>query len=915
MRNRLRSTFPGFSLRHPRVQTAALAAAALVAFSAPRDAAGQASVSSNGDISPVEFPFLPGDQGLPTNGNTVITSGTDFFGNPVDFGGNRFDDEDGVQVGQFNYERSQNVEVGRLSPGQLFLTGGANLRFGDLIIGGDGGDGSGTGEFNANNIDVLNGPFGTAAAGDELTTAVGTVEIVGAGSLYNNHPLIVPTQFQQVIGTSDPESTSFEVPLSFNPTDTLSGPYTGIPDSELPAGFTDTIFSIARPGTVNSARADGEEGYFDLYVGLSGSGTLLIAEGGRAEIRDGVFAGVAPNAVGRITVDGSGSYLAAYGLKNPVSERSATPTAAPSATGAQQTLIGVYGEGTLEVTNGGRVDSFNRAALGAANADGDEAEAFNGGRGDAIVSGVGSVWRILSPRGITGDDDPGLAIGEFFNDINLDQRIDQILVDIDEPDGNEGRGKLTITDGGLVTVQEDDASAGSSDNDAGVRIGYQGELQLRGGRIAVGGRIDNDGFIRTGDNLGGVERYGDGEIETGTFLNSPVGLVQVRGSERLTIRSTAEEDDGQTATAGTSGGSTYFLGNAGKIQVLGDQAIGKAEFEAMRPTDLTPMTPGEDGRFKNFSFDGVAGGGGVDAMGMPVVGEVRGMITAQDANLYFRSGLLNQGDLLFVGGDSVVTGMIENEMTGLISLVNESHVTFQDNVQNDGQIVLNNDSNALFAGNLTGTGMLIDLNPATITVGGDLNTDGAFEFVIGGGDGGLDSTLLTVLGDATFGASSTLAIEALSLTGVVEGSAYDLFNISGAVTDAGLTVVSLPTAPAGLAFVPDTDLTDGVFTLSVVAATMVGAALGDVNADGVVNLQDVEVWEMFNGIESGAVAMLGDADGDGDVDPTDLFTITQQLGAVGPVVSLATLNAPEPTTGLLGLLAVAGCGLVRRRVS
>ncbi|MEM6330176.1 MAG: dockerin type I domain-containing protein, partial [Planctomycetota bacterium] len=672
-------------------------------------------------------------------------------------------------------------------------------------------------------------------------------------------------------------------------------------------------------------------GEFDLYVGLTGNGVLLIADGGRSEIRDGAFFGVAPIAVGRVSVDGQGSYLGIYGMYNPFSTAASTPD--------QQTLIGVYGDGMLEITGGARVDSFNRAALGAIDAAGMNGDAFQrGGSGAVTVSGAGSVWRVLTPNNDSSDNDAaGIAIGEYYEDGDQEDRINRLFTFDEAYRADDGRGTLTISDGGLVTVQEGSpaGTAPGADNqieNASVRIGRYGVLELRGGRIDVADRLDNDGLIRTGDTAGGIDRYGDGEIDAGSFLNSPLGQVRVRASEYLRIRSDADDatTDPEMITAGATT-TAYYFANAGQIEVLGDQAIGKAEIEFDRELDALQNGTPEDDRFRNLILVDVPVAAGMGAMATQTI---RGQIKAQDANLFFRSGLLNEGDLDFVGGDNVVTGEVENAATGRIIITNESHVTFQNSVTNAGVIVLNDESDVAFLENLVlappppvglpnlgapSGGSLIDLNPAAITVGGDLEVGGSLDFVIGGGLNGLDFTRMGVAGDATFAATSTITIDDLSLTGVVDGSSYDLITVAGTVTDDGLMTLSLPTAPAGLAFVPrvfDPLFDAQKYILDVVAVSpmVVGA---DFNGDGMVDAADVAIWVQFNGLQSGATGLLGDADGDGDVDARDGQILNMQLGGP-PVVTgalLAGFTVPEPSAAVLMMLSLATAAVRRRRLA
>lgn len=874
----------------------------------------QETITVNGDISPADNPFEAGERGIPVGGSTVSFAGIDINGNPLDFDGSILMDETMTRiVGQRNYERAANVEIGRFATGQMLMSGGAVLRFGDLTIGGS--------AFlrnpnEANSLDFTNQDFG-----DGSTSANGYVEISGFGTTYNSHPLIVPTEFQPSAtrppGPGSDGRTTFAIPDAFDPDERFAG---GV------IGDADEITFINRVNTV--ANND-----YDLYVGLSGIGELNITLGGRAEIHDGVFAGVGPAATGTINVSGSGSYLGAYGTKDL--------TGVAPDTG-QQTLIGLHGHGQLNITEGGKVDSFNRAAIGAFDAAGiaGSAQAENFGTGYVRVEGIGSQWRILNPNtGQANDDDgSGLAIGQYRPigaNTTLDADISYEVLFNTSPEGiyepSDASAILAIRDGGLVTVG-DDIPAGTNTTDepedTDVRIGQSGALHLSGGRLIVGDRLDNDGLIRTGDfdAVTGSD-YGDGRIEAASFLNSPFGEVRVRASEMLSIRSHGGQDDQEEITGADAGTpTTYFYANAGKIEVIGDQAVGKAELEFERDFDRADVGMPEDDRFKNLFFPAVP-----DPNEPLGTRNVIGQIKSQDANLFFRSNMLNEGYFDFIGGDNLVVGEVENAPTGSIFIVNESHVAFQDNVLNNGLILLNNESNVSFLDNFTDNGAFVDLNPASITVAGDYVGNGSLEFVIGGGPTGTDFTRMGIAGDATFGSTSTLAVDLISATGIVDGAIFDMITVGGSVTDNGLSLISLPTAPTGFFFLPQVFLTDDGnpntildngadpsklrLRVSAIDTTLVGA---DFNGDNVVDLDDLAIWQQFFGLQTGAVKELGDADGDGDVDARDLFIIQTQLGGApfGFGAGNGSFNGavPEPTSGALLLLSlVAGAGLRRRR--
>lgn len=832
------------------------------------------SITTNGDISPADNPFEVGDRGIPVDGSTIAFAGVNNQGNPLDFDGTVLVDEDGTVVGQRNYERAANVQVGRFSTGQMLMTAGAVLRFGDLTIGGSVLTGSNT---SANNLDPMD-----AAFGDGSTSANGYVEISGIGTIYNNHPFIVPTEFQPIAGGT---RTIFTVPDTFNPDTRFAG---GV------VGPSDLITNINRENEANNE--------YDLYVGLTGNGTLNITEGGRAEIHDGVFAGLGPAAVGTINVSGGGSYLGAYGLKD-ISGVAAAPNT------AQPTLIGTYGHGILNITEGGKVDSFNGAAIGAFDAAGDDPDGTedNLGSGYVRVDGQGSVWRVLldSQGSQDNENDSGLAVGQYRsgNDLDADDDLDDLFamgaLELNEP--TQSSAILSIRSGGLVLVTDDTVDTGM-DEDVDMRIGRPGEVHLAGGRLIVGDRLDNDGLIRTGTNdpITGND-YGDGRIEVGSFLNSPFGEIRVRASEQLTIRSTGDNEAQKTISGGATADVTYFYANIGKIEIIGDQAVGKAEVDFERDFDRSENGTPMDDRFKNLFFAAVPD---PDAPGG--FRNVRGQIKSQDANIFFGSNMLNQGLFDFIGGDNLVVGEVENDVTGDIFIVNESHVTFQDDFVNNGSILLKDDSDVTFLDDFTGAGPMA--------------------FAIGGGAAGNDVTKMSIAGDGTFAASSTFSVGLDALTNLMAGASYDIIDVAGLVSDGGLSPSFLPDLSGQGLFVDYSVFGSPFFgaagsgsadSVTLVLRAIVATVGADFNGDGIVDLADLAIWQANFGLQMGAVGQLGDADGDGDVDARDLLIIQMQLG--GPGMGSASgggsfiASVPEPTSGMLllaGLLAAAG---LRRR--
>jgi len=209
-------------------------------------------------------------------------------------------------------------------------------------------------------------------------------------------------------------------------------------------------------------------GATDGYIGKTSSGALFITAGGAVGDWRGLI-GFGAAATGEVTVDGDGSSWTHRG---------------PSIPGQSEDgllYVGEYGSGTLNITNGGTVNSdFTWIAHRA------------GSTGEVTVDGAGSTW----DNGIWGS----------------------IYV------GYEGDGVLNITNGGAVnncyghigyksgsTGEVTVDGAGSTwDNGHGyVRVGCEGSGVLN---ITNGGVVDAGYYLRVGSS--GTVNFGNGTLTT-----------------------------------------------------------------------------------------------------------------------------------------------------------------------------------------------------------------------------------------------------------------------------------------------------------------------------------------------------------------------------------------------------------------
>lgn len=723
--------------------------------------------------------------------NGFVTPSDDLRTQFIDEGIVDYEFDPGIAVNmladQPDFAHPENIIVGDgQTPGQLVINGGTALRYQHLILGGTEED-----------IDDDNGTTGDPVLG----FGDGLVRIEGFGTLFNNAPEILPSA---VSGTTTTDGTPI----------TSEGQFDSTP----------------RP----------DNGGFDVYVGLTGSGTLAVSNGGRMEIQDGLLIGLAAGKISRVSVEGLGSRIDQRGAGgggdgDPSPDDDGTPL-----------LVGPSGVAFLDVLDGGQIDARAGMAIGAVDIDGGLVSTNpdiglptfggngNGGQGFVTVDGFAAAIRVAG----------GIAVGTYADDPE----------DYEEP---YGTGELMISNGGAVSAyrQEED---GAPDEEAAMVIGNFGRVTLDDGMLFLADDLTSDGRIA-----------GDGRIQVRNFKNRTLGQVTVAQDQHLIFRSNAEDADEASDDTGS-----FFMANDGLIDIDGGTIEFKRTFESA------------DDHFKNRFAEATDD-----------LAEVRGVIRGQNATMRFHSGLSNESVLAFTSGVNTVDGDVINQVTGSVVLTGGSNTTFEDDLMNLGTLEL-----APTASNVE------------LTVLGDFVSaaSASLSFNLGGGPTSAEVSHMTVAGDAAL--SGALSVDltgsASPATGPMPGDEFELISGAGLLTGA-FSSLSLPllSDPAWSWLI---DTTDSDFTLVVTDIIPIGA---DFNGDGIVNEQDLEVWRTNYGIAMGATGVLGDADGDGDVDGDDYFAWLDQVGGAGVPAAIVSpgfnggpVSVPEPTSMVLlaGVLVLGG---------
>ena len=555
-------------------------------------------VESYGDVLPTDNPFTSDNEGLPDQGNYIEQYEALDPNNPTA-------DE------QTNFEETYDVVVGKSNYGVLLISSPSNLRAQHLIIGDAEAvpDGATTPyyDYNIEGAD-MRAPDGYGAHGS------GTVRIEGLGTLYNNDYTILPP---------------------------------GIPGGY--EGF-------------GSIREQYDTDGFDAYVGRWGNGTLDINSGGRAEIQDAVIVGDFGSGVGFLTVDGVGSFLGSGGYDSTTSSSSSSQSV-----GQDQAVhyfsVGRLGTGTVSVLNGGQM--YSRSSISSGQVDQAPVAAVIGG--DRYTDDVPANTAAPTAGGsgtVTIDGNSSWTLGgalqvggfDFVNRGLPSQDYAGIEV---EYISNVGRGTLTVSNGGLVSIVPPDVgtSSSSSAQELYLLVGKQGTVELQDGRIEMLGGTDSnnpdDSLVGTVQFLNDGVVSGSGTIDTGAFHNRYYGRVRVGAGETLQINATA------ASTVPTDPSS---LMNYGLIEVIGtEEARAVLDVSALSAENTDPAVPFVNRPVATTliaapnTFDG-------------------GLISAQHATLRFSSGYMqdqatwmispegmrNEGVMAFTAGTNIIQGYVQN---------------------------------------------------------------------------------------------------------------------------------------------------------------------------------------------------------------------------------------------------------------
>ncbi|WDH90646.1 autotransporter domain-containing protein [Pseudomonas chlororaphis] len=423
----------------------------------------------------------------------------------------------------------------------------------------------------------------------------------------------------------------------------------------------------------------------DLYVGVAGSGSLTIKDGGKVVNMHDVSIGNAAGSVGKVSVSGKDSLLTSHDVLRVGVAGSGSLTIKDGGTvfstyssigdgpegqgavtvsnGALQNsadvFVGKQGKGALTVEDGGQVTSY-RSFIGQA----------QGSTGTAIVSGQDSLWsnkslfvgyggsgslsirdggKVTNTNGILGSaagsqgevlvSGPG-ALWENKEGVSI---------------GDLGEGTLRIENGGTVSSQP---------GDIGRAVGSVGRVSVTGpGSLWNINRIDNwwgEGRLNVGNAGTGTLEIKDGGKVTGGNIHIGSGAqgdgsVTVSTGGRLVLR--------ENLVVGAGGTSKLSIENGGVVEsfrgIVGDHRTkGKGTVSVSGPgstwTTSSSLSIGSDYAGGNEGTLTIDNEGKVFSEGAVAIGGKKGTGTVHVT----RKGALS-ASLLLVGlppGDSAPDG-------------------------------------------------------------------------------------------------------------------------------------------------------------------------------------------------------------------------------------------------------------------
>jgi hypothetical protein len=209
---------------------------------------------------------------------------------------------------------------------------------------------------------------------------------------------------------------------------------------------------------------------------------------------------------------------------------------------------------------------------------------------------------------------------------------------------------------------------------------------------------------------------------------------------------------------------------------------------------------------------------------------------------------------------------------------------------------------SLFTYSVSGTNFLWDTEGVDDSLEFSEQVTAFGSYIVQGGDGASAPPANTPPNELTFRLENTLLGTSKEVSIQALGPDWPYYNvIFVGVTD---------TQPFNRISFHESYDYDGLLWDDLVAGFVIPTLPADFDKNGVVDGEDLDVWQDNYGQVNGRPYLLGDADGDGATDGRDFLIWQQQYGAENSVVEtwVASLVVPEPATLLILALLLIGTG-------
>ena len=621
---------------------------------------GAVTVSGNGATWTINSDLYVGNSGT---GTLLISAGGSVSNSDINIGATIGESagsagEVTVTGAGSSWTNTGDLFVGDSGSGTLVISAGGFVTNGDINIGATIGNNSG-----ANGTVTVTGTGSSWTDGGDLfvgNSGTGTLFISAGGSVSNSQNNIGASIGQNagsngmvtVTGTGSMWTDNGDLFVGDSGTGTLLISAGGsVSNNDISIGATigqnaGAAGTVTVTGTGSSWTNAG-----DLFVGDSGTGTLIISAGGIVTDNQnfiGATIGNNTKAAGTVTVTGSGSswtdngdlYVGDYGtgtllisaggtvasfasnIGATIGENAgATGTVTVTGTGSSWTgngnlIVGDYGAGTLLISTSGSVNASGIAMIGN----------YAGASGTVTVTGIGSTW---------------IDSGDLYV-------------------GDSGTGTLLVSAGGAVTNNENNIGA-----TIGESAGSTGTVTVTG----TGSSWTDNGDLFVGDYGTGTMVISAGGSVTDTENNVGAAIGQIAGSTgtvKVTGSGSTWTNNGDIVV-GNSGTGTLLISAGGYVS-NNNGSIGLSG-----GTGIVTVTGSNSTWFNsaNISIGGTVPGEGAGLLSITNGGQVVG----QGQTTVWTTGTLAFGENATLNSPLYVTGGKVTLVDGQVQSVTLSNYT------------------------------------------------------------------------------------------------------------------------------------------------------------------------------------------------------------------------------------------------